>query len=393
MNRKQTLILLVILLAVGGLGYWAFKNRSSRFEGGSRNAGKNLLPNLPVNDITHIRIKDATNELNLVKGEDTWRVQERKNYPASFDEISGFLLKAKDVKVIQSEQVGPSQHARLELIEPGKGDKVGTLVELKDKSGKTVQTMILGKMHLRKSDQPSPFGGEGGFPDGRFILLPSDPNHVAVVSETFSDVVAKPANWLNKDFFKIEKPKTISLTYTNATNSWKIIRESETNDWKLAEAKAEEQLDNNKASGVANALASPTFNDILSNSTNKLPTVALFETFDGFTYTIKIGKATADDNYPLSVNVAANLVTARTAPADEKPEDKEKKDKEFQDRKKQLEEKLANEKKFEGHVFLVSKWTLDSLLKNRGELLVEKKEEEKKPAEENAEAPLVPPTP
>ena len=46
-----------------------------------------------VNDVTAIHIKGSS-ELNLVKKDDSWRVQERGDYPANYNEISDFILKA-----------------------------------------------------------------------------------------------------------------------------------------------------------------------------------------------------------------------------------------------------------------------------------------------------------
>src|SRR6476646_9429303 len=125
-------------------------------------------------------------------------------------------------------------------------------------------------------------------------MLGNDLQTVAVVSEPFSNVEAKPEEWLNKDFFKVEKLKAISVTTTNATNNWKLARESETNEWKLADAKTGEQLDIAKISWVNNALSSPSFSDVATNSTpeqtglNK-PVLATIETTDGFKYEIKAG--------------------------------------------------------------------------------------------------------
>ena len=48
------------------------------------------------------------------------------------------------------------------------------------------------------------------------------------------------------------------------------------------------------------------------------------------------------------------------------------------DKQKKLEDKLSQEQAYEKWVYLVSNWTLDSLLKDRAQLLVEKKEEPKK---------------
>jgi hypothetical protein len=110
------------------------------------------------------------------------------------------------------------------------------------------------------------------------------------------------------------------------------------------------------------------------------PTTIVLETFDNFTYTVKVGSKT-NDNYALTVTVASSLPKERTPVKGEKTEDKEKLDKEFKDKQKKLEEKLAEEKGFEKWIYLVSSWTVDSLLKERAQLLIEKKEE---PKEEEA---------
>ncbi len=75
--------------------------------------------------------------------------------------------------------------------------------------------------------------------------------------------------------------------------------------------------------------------------------------------------------------VNANIQKERTPGKDEKPEDKLKLDKEFNDHKAKLEEKLKAEKAYEKWTYVVSKWSIEPLLKDRKDLLVEKKEEPK----------------
>jgi hypothetical protein len=116
--------------------------------------------------------------------------------------------------------------------------------------------------------------------------------------------------------------------------------------------------------------------------------MASVDTFDNFTYTLKVGQKT-NDNYPLAMTVAAQLAKERTPAKDEKPADKDKLDKEFKEKQKKLEDKLAQEKSFEKWVYLVSTWTVDPLLKERAQLMVEKKEEPKKEDKSAAiESPL-----
>jgi len=163
----------------------------------------------------------------------------------------------------------------------------------------------------------------------------------------------------------------------------------------LADAKPGEQLDSGKTSGFSYAMSSPAFSDVLPADANPAPagldkpTVVTFDTFDNFTYTVKVGSKT-NENYPVTVTVAADLPKDRTPGKDEKPEEKTKLDKEFKDNQKKLQDKLAQEKPCEKWVYLVSTWTLDPVLKERAQLMVEKKEEPKKEDKASTNAVAIP---
>ncbi len=388
MNRKQLalLLFLLVVLGIGGLIIYTRQNDFSRT--GNPALGQKLFADLPVNDVAQIALRQDTNQVNLAKKDGLWRVHERGDYPANYSEISDFLLKLRDMKIVQSEQVGSSQLSRLSLV-PDQGTNSALVVNFKDPSGKELQNLLLGKKHLQKSNRPSPFGdmGDTGWPDGRYVKAGANSRSVALISEAFSNIEPKPEQWLNKDFFKVDKVRSVAVTFPVATNSWKLTRETETGDWKLADAKPGEQLDSTKTSSVSNPLTSPSFNDVeVGDKTSQLgldkPTVINLDTFDNFNYLLKVGQKT-NDNYALTLNVTAQLPKERTAGKDEKPEDKTRLDKEFKDKQQKLEEKLAQEKGYEKWVYLVSSWTLEPLMKERSQLLVEKKEEkkdEKKPA-------------
>jgi hypothetical protein len=411
MNRKQFIILVVLVVALGIAGLLLYQRNQSSWQGsGRQGAAQKLLGDLPVNDVAAIVIKGGTNQLDLVKKDNLWRVKERDDYPANFTEISGFLLKALDLKAVQTEEIGTSQLGRYKLLPPGPATNTAVLVELRDQNGNVIKSLLLGKTHMRKSEgRPSPMGEMGdneGFPDGRYVMVGTGAKTVAVVSDPLSNLEAKPDQWLNKDFFKVEKIRSIAVMLPVATNSWKVSRDTETaSDWKLADAKPDEKLDSTKTSGFSYALNSPSFNDVLPSDTKPeqtgldKPTVITLDTFDNFAYTIKLGQKT-NDNLPMALAVTAQLPKERTPGKDEKTEDKARLDKEFKDQQKKLEDKLSQEKSFEKWVFLASNWTFDSLLKDRAQLLIEKKEEPKKDekpagtdASKKEEAPAPPATP
>jgi hypothetical protein len=112
----------------------------------------------------------------------------------------------------------------------------------------------------------------------------------------------------------------------------------------------------------------------------------VIETFDGFRYDLKIGKVIGD-NHPVTATVTAEIAKERTPAADEKPEDKARLDSEFAGKQKKLEEKLAQEKKFEGRMYLVAKYSVEPLLKERNSLLPDKPAEPAKAPEGTSPAP------
>jgi hypothetical protein len=369
MNRKQFLILLALVMVLGAAGLIIYRGNNNSWHGSGATIGQKLLPDLPINDVAQITIKSGAGEVNLTRRDNLWRVHERADYPANFQQISEMLMKFGDLKAVQNEDIGPSQLGRLKLLPPGTGDGTGTSIEFKDQSGKSLGSVLLGKKHMRKAPTNSQPGGMGdeGWPDGRYVMAGADKS-VAVISDPLDNVQAKPEQWLSKDFLSVEKPSVIAVQFPEATNSWKLTRASETNDWQLANAKAGEKLDSSKISSVTSPFTSVNFSDVGALSTGN--TVMMVDTFDGFSYTAKIGRK-QDDNYPVSFIVTANFPTSRTPAKDEKPDDKAKLDKEFQTQQKTLADKLAKEQAFTHWTYQLPAYSIDEMLKTRQQLLEE----------------------
>jgi hypothetical protein len=381
MNSKQFKLLIGAFFIICGLGvYLVTRDRVSWQEAG-REMGAKVFPDFPLNDVAGLTIQGPTNTLNLAKSGGVWTVPDRGDYPANFDTISDLLRKVWDLKVLRPLKVGPSQLGSLELTQPGEGANSGTRLVFKDQAGQELHTLLLGKQHVSESGQSSPFGG-GSFPTGRYVLADGRADSVALVQEPFSSVATGASAWLQRDFFKVEKIKSIAVT---TTNSWKASRETETGEWRLADAQEGETLDTAKTGSFNYALSSPSFEDVLTTSLADAgvasPQRIVIETFDGFTYTIDAGKPEGQESYLLKVQVTANLAAERTPGADETPEDKERLDKEFAEKQATLKQKLAKEQAYGKWTYQVSNWTLNSVLKDRKELLK---------VEEPAPAPITP---
>lgn len=375
MKGKQLAIILVLLFVLGGIALFLnLRNSASWSSTATTSSGKVL--DFQLNDVAYLTIKEGDVELTLFKKTDIWKVQERSDYPADFDKVSALVRKLWELRPVQDVKIGPSQLDRLQLTAPGQGSSDGTLLDLKDSGGKPLAALLLGKKYLRNPDQPASEGG--GIAAGRYVMGQDDSNRVFLVADTFDEIQLKPEQWLNRDFVKVENPKSIAIAGTAAGMNWKIVRDGAASPWKLADAKPGEELDNAKASGVASLFTAASFADVLPSDAPVAetgldkPSTVRIETFDNFVYDLKIGKLMGE-NYPVLVSVKAELPKERTTAAEEKPEDKASLDQDFQARQKQLTEKLATEQKLQARPYLILKSTIDQMLKNRASLMAEKK--------------------
>ena len=374
MKTKQLAILLAIAAGLGGTVWVLQKGGQDSWQASPVRSGGKVL-DFSLNDVTTVVLQNASGTTTVSRKGDNWVVEDRADYPANFERVSSLLRTLWDLKVVQDVKVGASQLSRFDLQEPG----AGTRVDFKDKDGKPLASILLGKRFMKKSE--AAFGDMGDFPAGRYVM-PVGSGRVSLVSETFEDAEPKPESWINRNFIRVESPSSIVLKGATPAQQWKISRESASGDWKLDGAKDAEKLDQGKASPLSGALSSPSFVDVLAPDAKPAdtgldqPSVLTLETFDGFSYTLKLGKSTAD-NQNVTVEVAATFKKERSAGADEKPEDKTRLDDEFKEKLKRLEEKLAAEKKLEGRVFQVSKFVLEPFLKERSGFFAEAKPEAK----------------
>src|SRR4051812_11343581 len=248
MNRKSFFVLLILLLVVGGAGLALFWQDISGWRSSGGKNGSKPFEKLPVNEVAQIRLYDGNNAATLALKDGRWTVKQRADYPASVQEIGDLLVKLPDWKVVQTENVGPSLMPRLNLVAPGKEVKegAGTQLELSDKSGALLGSLLLGKIVVKKEPSPLPIQQET--PVGRYVLTAASPT-VLVMSDALKNASAKPEAWLAKDFFKADRIKSLAVSGEGA--AWKIARKEEFEQWKFADGAGE--LDPSKAVAAVNA--------------------------------------------------------------------------------------------------------------------------------------------
>jgi hypothetical protein len=404
MTRKQFLILVLALIVLGGAGIVVFRQDIDAYRASGAKIGAPLLPKFKLADVAQVTLKDAKAQTTLVRRETGWVVRERADYPANFQDISDLMVKLVELKVTQSEQVGASLLPRLDLNEPEnigdtaqppkaadaaapqnsgdaakprRGEGVGILLEFKDAQGKDLARLVLGKI-VKKKDPLNPLPtAVDGVPAGRYVLpATAKGNTVVVVSDPLSRADANPGKWLNKDFFKAERIRTLTVGPDGGAPSWKITRTEEWGQWKFASGGGD--LAASRAVGAVNALSSMTFNDVAVNARpedGEKPVVATAETFDNLTYTVRVAKQKSGEDYLVTVTVAGEPPKARIPDKDEKAEkaeQKERRDKDFAENRKRLEERLARERALAKWTYVVGRKEVEPLLRDRADLIAKK---------------------
>ncbi len=372
MNLKALIALIVAAAVAIAITVILVKKDSATWQ--TAEVGGLLFENLPVNDVETIHITQGSESLTLNKQGDIWVVKERYNYPANFQDISQMVFKLSEVKPLRVIEAGESQLGRLNLLAADQAQGGGTLLEMKGGNDKTLVSLLLGKPYVRQSEaQKNPMMGmSGDIPEGRYVLMGGSPP-VYLIDEPFDNVAPVPTTWLNKDFFKVEKLSSISVQFMGeSAPDWEFSRDSVGGDFKLKNPLPSENADASKTRSLSSLFSYASFTDVLPLDSDpeltrlNIPTIAVIKTFDGFTYTIHIGKLTADETGRyLSLKVDAQLPTGRTVAPDEKEEDKARLNAEFLREQERLQKKFAQEKKCEQWIYIVSTWTVENLLKNR----------------------------
>src|SRR5580704_12064720 len=212
MKRKQVYLLLGVALVLAIAGTLLQMKQSAGWKG--ENSDRQIFANLPINDVTKIRIQKGKENLTLQTSGDSWQVVERYGYPADFAKIRELLRSIWELKYARNLEVGPSQLGRLQLLPPGQGDQSGTEIDLLGNGDKKIATLILGK---------KPSGSESALGSGRFAFNPDKKDQVYLIDETFPSLdPLNPSNWLNKQFIDTQKVRSVVRGNVGNAAGWKL---------------------------------------------------------------------------------------------------------------------------------------------------------------------------
>jgi Domain of unknown function (DUF4340) len=350
MNPRFVLILVVLLgILGGGALLYQYQEKSRRPENVAA-LGRPLIKDLKAAEVAQIRIAEPKATLTIRQKDDQWVIAERADFPADVGKVREFVVQAISLKVGQTEPIGEKDRSRLNL------DESGTQVEFAAADGKPLTKLIVGKKYFKREvDNP-----EKARADGRFVALPADPGTVYLVSDPLTQATTRSSEWIDRASFQVEKVKTLEVRYPDGSG-YRIERDGDTADWRLAGAKPGEKLEVSKANAASYSLSMLELADVAPKDTPlEQPVLIQASTLDGLSYTIRVGKLQGE-NHPVRFSSSGTL----------------RKDEKDADRTKKIEQRLPREKLLSAYVLFIPKSKLEDTLKKREELL-DKKDEAKK---------------
>jgi hypothetical protein len=389
MNKRQVVVLWIIAVVLAAAAFFVRSGDSKGFESKTQRArGQTLLADFPAPEVAKIQVSSGGTTTTVVRKDGKWSVTERDGYPANLTTVNDILRTLTDVKVTQGIEAEPTVAPRFGMDPAATAAKDrGTEVVLANDAGSELARLTLGKNLESSSDPMSMMGGGAS---GRYVRNHADTSGFYVVSELFSSLSAEPKSWLEDDFLKVEKIKSVSVSVKATPDKieWKLDRPDETGEFALEGIKEGEALDPAATAALKSLFSYARFEDVVP--LDQVDAIAKplekrtvkIETFEGFVYTIALTPtepekpkendpeaAPPEESVLMTVNVEATLPAERKKEEKETEDDAKTKDKAFTDRKAELEKRLAAEKALAGKTFKVTKYTVDALLKERAGLI------------------------
>jgi uncharacterized protein DUF4340 len=381
-SRKQFLIVLAVLLGLGAAAAALVFSDNEGWRGGDTQAGRRIAPDLKVAEVAEIGVAGASGAVHLARTDRGWVVRERADFPADVERIRDVLLKVADLRAAQVEALPASQRARLQLVEPKAGDAkdrdakdAGTVLELKDAKGAVLAHFLLGKKVFRQPEVAGPATPAQGEATGRYLLAGADSGTMLVVADPLDAAEPRAEPWLRKELLRAERVKSVSSVGGDRRARWTIVRDRDNTDWKFAGSSGTPDLQ--KATDAAGAFGWMDLVDVVVDPQNTDTGLARAvtlraETFDHLTYTVRIGARTGD-NYYVAVSVAGDPPASRAPAKGETAEEKAKQDKAFAEDRARTTERLQRERALEGWRYVVGRNAIEPLLRDRAQMLPEKK--------------------
>ena len=305
-DPRQRLLALLGAAALIGLLLAALAVHLENAGTAPRNAAHAFLPDFAgkVRQATRIHLASKTGEFDIdFKPQKGWVLPGSNDYPASVDEVRKLLVGLSELETIEPKTSRPDWLSFVGLDSPPKGD--GLAITVYNDKGTELTSIIVGKS--------SDIGDKNGA-TGLFVRKP-DSNESWLARSVFTPS-PKPIDWMDKTVLTMNRDRVKSVDVDpEGGTSFVVGRDAADNpSFSVTPIPAgREPADQSTISGVTDALADFTFDDIqpVTEFDFAKSSRMVFRTFDGLMVTVRTIKKGEDYWTNIEASPVAGVTTAQ----------------------------------------------------------------------------------
>ncbi|NLF96114.1 MAG: DUF4340 domain-containing protein [Candidatus Riflebacteria bacterium] len=294
MKNFKLLIIAVVLVAIA-----LVVSQDSKTGAGDPLVGRNLLSAAEIDQVRAFTLTAADEEISLAQQNGSWRVTSREGFAAQPDRIEDLFQKLSTTRIIEMVSANKERHADLGVASPASGtrpDADSLWLTLRDKDGKEIKTLLLGKGRQSRG----PDGAMGFGEDGQYVRTGSDDKVYLVSNKLWIDKT--PLRWLNTSLLKLPAAdiSRINSRPVVGADGYVLTRESATAALQLTDLPEGQQTKRASADAVARFFENIEVGDIIATATPlehpdlASATLIEVETFKGLTVSMRIGSGPTD---------------------------------------------------------------------------------------------------
>jgi len=285
MKQKTLLFLLAATVLVGGLAALKFA-RDEAAVASSASKGE-LLPGLiqSINEVASITLQRKDGTATLLRSDSgAWGLSEKDGYEVESDAVHQTLIALAQMTPLEQKTDDPARYSKLGLQDPEAEGSTSTLVTLKDKSGKELARLLVGKQSE----------GKGGMPSGNTYVRRAN-EKACWLAKGNPALKEKATDWLQKKVVEIKRDRLRSVELRHPDGEVVHVERGKPEDsnFELASIPEGQELSYPGAAGsLGSALEYLNLEDVLPAdkvdfSQGAGPT-SEFRTFDGLKITVRV---------------------------------------------------------------------------------------------------------
>lgn len=311
--KSKSLIAVAATLLVAGAAWYVSHLRAPETDVGT----PPLFPDLvsKVNDVKRVEIDSRANRAVLIGDGAAWKIENRDGYPARFEDVKRTILALGELRIIEPKTRLPEMYTHIGVEDVAAEDSKSTQVTLKDATGGTIASLIVGKeraassgpikaaRYVRKVGEQQSYLVEGELTLQADPLAWTDRSLLSVPAARIREVVIEHPG---KDPVRMSRQKAadIDLSLDGVPSGYKV-RSTAT------------------VTSLASALEELRFDDVRAGGNVALPADAIVTTLTGFDGLIaRVRTATVDGKTysQLAFEFDPAAVTADAAEIAKQPE-------------------------------------------------------------------------